>query len=128
MAKPFHRPHSNTWWLRRGPYRVFMLREWSATIFAVYTVLLLVLVSKVLDGPEAYDDYLGVLKSPLMIAFHAVALAAALLHTVTWFQAVPKAMPLRIGEEKVPPVLLMGGAYATLLGASVVVVALFLLD
>ena len=28
MPRPYHRPHSNTWWLKRRPYFVFMMREW----------------------------------------------------------------------------------------------------
>ena len=51
------------------------------------------------------------LKSPGLLVFNSIALIFALLHSVTWFQAVPKALPLRRGENKVPPRLLIGAHY-----------------
>lgn len=127
MSRPYPRRVSNTWWLERWPYRIFMLRELSAVFAAVYVVLLLVLVAKVHGGAAAFADYLDVLQSPLLIAFHVVALLFALLHTVTWFQAMPKALPLRRGEERVPAPLMIGVNYAAWLTATVVVAAIFLM-
>ena len=128
MAGPLPRSHSNAWWLKRRTYFVFMMREWSALFVAVYAALLLVLMSKVQDGRAPFDDYVDFLQSPLMVAFHVVALLFALLHTVTWFAAVPKGLPLRRGEDLVPPVLMIGGNYVVWAGVSVVVALIFLLD
>ena len=128
MAGPLPRTHSNAWWLKRRTYFVFMMREWSALFVAVYAVLLLVLVSKVRDGAEPFADYVDFLQSPLMIAFHVVALLFALLHTVTWFAAMPKGLPLRRGEELVPPLLMIGGNYVVWAAVSAVVALIFLLD
>ena len=128
MAGPLPRRHSNTWWLRRWPYRIFMLREWSASFVAVYVVLLLVLVQRVNDGLTAYEGYLDFLQSPPLIAFHVVALLFALLHTATWFQAVPKGLPLKRGETRVPPMLMIAGSYAAWAAVSAVVALIFLLD
>lgn len=129
MAGPLPRTHSNAWWLKRRTYFVFMMREWSALFVAVYAVLLLVLVSKVQDGAAPFADYVDdVLQSPLMIVFHVVALLFALLHTVTWFAAVPKGLPLRRGEDLVPPVLMIGGNYVVWAAVSAVVALIFLLD
>jgi fumarate reductase subunit C len=126
MAKPYPRAVSNTWWLKRWPYRIFILRELSALFLAAYVVLLLVLVSKVHDGAKAFEDYLNVLQSPLLIAFHVVALLFMLLHTVTFFQAMPKGLPMRRGEELMPPALMIGGNYVAWLMVTVVVAAIFL--
>ncbi|HJM88913.1 MAG TPA: fumarate reductase subunit C [Dehalococcoidia bacterium] len=129
MSNPLPRRHSNSWWLRRPSYFIFMMREWSAVFVAIYAVLLLILTSKVLEGEAAYQSFVDdVLAAPAMIAFHAVALAFALLHTITWFMAVPKGLPLRRGEDLVPPMLIVGGAYASWIGVSIIVAALFLLD
>lgn len=127
MARPYPRTVSNIWWLKRWPYRIFMLRELSSVFLAAYVVLLLVLVTKVHDGAKEFADYLDVLQSPVLIAFHAVALLFVLLHTVTWFQAVPKGLPLRLGEERVPPALVIGASYVAWLVVTVVVAAIFLL-
>ena len=127
MARPYPRTVSRTWWLRRWPYRIFMLRELSSVFVAVYMVLLLVLTAKVHDGASAFADYLEVLRSPVLIAFHVVALLFAVLHTVTFFQAVPKGLPLRRGEERVPPALMIGANYVAWLVVTAVVAAVFLL-
>jgi len=124
---PYPRQHSNTWFLKRWPYRIFVLRELSAVFLAGYMVLMLVLVTKVHDGPAALRSFEHTLKSPLLVVFSAVALVFALLHTVTWFQAVPKAMPVRRGENKVPPQLLIGANYILMLAVSAGVLLLALL-
>ena len=112
MTNPLPRRHSNLWWVSRRPYFVFFLREWSSLFIAIYAVLLVLLTSKVLDGEASYRSYVNdVLESPVLIAFHAVALLFAVLHTVTWFGAVPKGLPLRRGEDLVPPVLMIGANY-----------------
>ena len=126
MAKPYPRQHSNTWYLARWPYRIFMLRELSAVFLAVYVVLMVILVSKVYDGQAAYEDYRDFLKSPLVILFHLIALAFALLHTATWFRAVPQAIRVRRGEEFVPPQALIGAHVLAWLGVSAVILGIFL--
>jgi fumarate reductase subunit C len=40
---------------------------------------------------------------------------------------VPKGLPLRRGEERVPPALMIGASYVGWLAVSVVVAAIFLL-
>ncbi len=126
MSRPYPRTVSNLWWLKRWPYRIFMVRELSAVFAAVYAVLLLVLVTKVHDGAAAFEDYRDFLQSPVLIAFHVVALLFSLVHTVTWFQAVPKGLPLRRGEERVPPTLMIGASYFGWLLVTVVVAVIFL--
>ncbi len=128
MTNPYPRQHSNAWWLKRRPYTAFMVREWSAVFLAGYVVLLLLLVMKVQDGGKSYEDYVDFLQSPPLLAFHVVALLFALLHTVTWFAAVPKGLPLRRGENLVPPALMIGGNYVAWAVVSAVVAAVFLLD
>ena len=127
MAKPYPRHHSNIWYLKRWPYQLFMLRELSAVFLAVYVVLLLILISRVHEGQAAYEAYRDFLKSPALIVFHLVALAFALLHTATWFQAVPKAIRIQRGEQFVPPQVLIGAHVLAWLGVSVVILGVFLI-
>ena len=129
MTNPLPRRHSNLWWLSRRPYFIFFLREWSSLFIAIYAVLLVLLTSKVLDGEASYRSYVDdVLGSPVLIVFHVVALLFAVLHTVTWFGAVPKGLPLRRGEDLVPPVLMIGANYVIWAVVTTVVAAIFLLD
>ena len=126
MRRPYVRPISNTWWLQRWPYTKFMLREISSVFIAIYLVLLLVLVGKIEQGQAAYDAYLAWFRSPLLMMLHVVSLAFALMHTVTWFNLTPKAMPIRIGEEPVPPVLIAGSNYVAWIVVSAVVAMILL--
>lgn len=126
MAKPYPRQHSSTWFLARWPYRVFMLRELSAVFLAAFMVLLLVLVQRVHEGQAAYEGYIDAAGSLAMLAFLLVVLAFALLHSITWFQAAPKALRLRMGEAPVPPMLVIGAQVTAWLGTSVVILGIFL--
>jgi len=100
--KPYIRKLPKSWWLKQGRYTSYMVRELTCVFLAAYTVLVLVGLYRLSQGPAPYDAFLQALRSPLGIAFHAAALVFALIHTVTWFGLAPKAMPLRIGEQAVP--------------------------
>ena len=126
MAKVYHPHAAGPWWNRRWPYRIFLLRELSAVFFAIYMVVFLLLVDRVRSGPVEFADFLDVLQNPLMIALHVVVLAFALLHTVTWFQAVPKAMVLKRGDMRVPATAMIAGVYGAWAAASIVVLIIFL--
>ena len=128
MPGPLPRAKSNVWWNRRWAYRLFLLRELSAVAVAAYIVLLLVLVTQVRDGAGAFNDYLDLLKSPLFWIIHAVILGFAQLHSSMWFRAVPKSMPLKLGGRPVPPEAMIFGMYGLWAGASIVLLAAFLVD
>ena len=128
MQGPLPRAKSNAWWNRSWAYRLFLLRELSAVAVAAYIVLFLVLVTQVRDGAGAFNDYLDLLKSPLFWIIHAVILGFAQLHSSTWFRAVPKSMPLKLGGRPVPPEAMIFGMYGLWAGASIVLLAAFLVD
>ncbi len=109
---PYHRPMPATWWLRNRAYLLFMVREFTSVFIAVYVILLLVMVRRLTQGPEAYDAYLQFLATPGMLVFHIVALLFALFHTITWFNILPKVVVIRLGEERVPGWIVAGVNYA----------------
>ncbi len=121
MVTPYPRQRSNTWFLKRWPYRLFMLRELSAVFLAAYMVVLLLLVTNVHDGEHAFKSFQNTLNSPGLLVFNSIALIFALLHSMTWFQAVPKALPLRRGENKVPPPLLIGAHCVVMLALTAII-------
>jgi fumarate reductase subunit C len=112
--------------MTRRPYRIFMLRELSGVFLAGYTILLLVLVMNVHDGPAAFANFRDTLRSPALIVFNALALLFALLHSVTWFQAMPKVLPLRYGSQQRLTFLLVGLNYLMLLAVTAIILALLL--
>lgn len=109
--KPYMRPIPVTWWLKRKPYFLFMLREISSVFIAVFLILLLVMINRLSQGPEAYESFLAGFRSPGAILFHVVVLAFALLHTITWFHLTPKAMAIWRGEERLPGKVIIGSNY-----------------
>lgn len=93
MRKPFVRPMTR-WW-RRDPYFVrYMWREATALAVAAYAVVLVVGVWRLAQGQAAFDGWLQALRSWPSIVFHLVLLAAMVLHAVSWFEIMPKTMPM----------------------------------
>lgn len=118
---PYHRPMATTWWLGNRAYFLFMVRELTSVFIAVYLMLLLLMLHKLAVGREAYQAYLRLLATPGLLAFHIVALAAAVFHTVTWFNLTPMVMGVRFGETRVPPKIVAGVSYAAWIVVSIAV-------
>ncbi len=122
--KPYVRPISNTWWLEKPEYIVYMLRELTSVFVGGYAVVMLVGLCRLSQGEAAYEAFLAGLTSPIAIAFHVVALLFAVLHSATFFFAAPAALPLQIGEEKVSPGIVAGAHYVAWAVVSLVVIVL----
>ena len=100
-----------TWWLRHPAYFRFMMREVSSLFIAIFLVVFLVQVYQLSRGPDAYAAFLEMLRSPGWIAFHVVALAFALYHSVTWFNLTAVVQVVRLGERQVPPRLVSAATF-----------------
>lgn len=125
--KPYIRKISTTsWWLKRPAYTRYMIREFSSFFVGGYAAVLMIGVRRLAQGREAYDAFLVSLQSPLALTFHAVGLLFALYHTVTFFGASDKALPMQIGAEKVPGKLIVAGHYAAMVALSAFILVLAL--
>jgi fumarate reductase subunit C len=109
------------WWLKKRAYFLFMMRELSAVFVGAYAVLLLVMLWKLKQGPQAYTDFVAFLRTPVSIAFHIVALAAAIYNSITTFNAIPQVMPIRQGEEKLPGAMMVAPNYVAVVVVSVAI-------
>lgn len=99
--KPFVRPMRG-WWLKNPFYIKYLIREATSVFVGIYAVVLLEGLMALAEGASSFNAWLTAMHSPLAIAFHIVALAAALYHTVTWFAVAPKVAPLIfIGKQRV---------------------------
>jgi len=110
---------ARTWWLSTRAYSLFMLRDLTSVFIAAYLVFFLLMLHSVAMGREAYEAYLRFLATPGMIAFHALTLAAALFHTITWFNFTPMVMGLRFREKRIPPRIIVGVTYAVWIAVSI---------
>jgi fumarate reductase subunit C len=103
-----------------------MLRELSAVWLAAYTALIILLVAKVHDGASAFREFADSLRSPGLVLFAVVTLAFALLHSVTWFRAMPSVLPPGRGEDRVARLLVIGVPYGLMLGLTGIVLGIVL--
>ena len=124
---PYRRPVSPTWWLGRRAYFLFIVRELTSVFIAAYLMLFLILLRKLAVGREAYEAYLLFLATPGMLAFHVLALAAALFHAVTWFNLLPNIMVVRFGENRVPAIIVAGVNYVAWAAVSLFIAGIVLL-
>ena len=114
-CKPYTRQMSKTsWFMTHARYKSYMLHEVSSLFVGLYMALLIYGLFKLGSGPDAWAGFLAFVKSPLVVILSLIAFAFFIIHTVSWFQAVPQAMRIQQGEHFVPGKLIVGGHYAVL--------------
>lgn len=100
------------WFFRHPRYLRYMAREVTCFFIGAYTVLMLVGIMRVAEGPAAYAAFLQALQTPAGVAFHVLALAFSAYHSITWFNLTPRALPIQIGERFLPDAVIAGAHYA----------------
>jgi fumarate reductase subunit C len=111
--RPYVRPISKTtWYMRNGRYKVYVLRELTSFLVAFYTFLTICGIAALADSPERWAGFLAWQQSTPMAVFHAFALLYFLFfQTFPWFKLAPKAMPIQVGEKKLPDNFIIVGHY-----------------
>ncbi len=86
---------------------MFMLRELTSVCIAGYLVFLLWWLYQLGNSDtESFQSLLSIAKHPVSIGLHTIALIAAAWHSITWFNLTPLVMPMRIGEDRVPNIVI----------------------
>ena len=111
-------PMKTLWWVKKPSYFLFVMRELSSIFVAWWVVFLLILISAVSRGDEAYADFQDFASYPAVVVFNVVAFAFVVLHAVTWFALTPKAMDVRLGDRPVPSWMVIASQYAGLVVVS----------
>ena len=93
----------DSWW-KRDPFFVrYMVMEATSVLVAVYAVILLVGLLRLSQGEAAYKGWLEALKSAPSIVLHVVILVVFLYHLWSWFNVMPKTMPMIfVSGKKLP--------------------------
>ncbi len=122
--QPYVRPISTTtWYMRNGRYKVYMLREMTSFLVVFYSLLTICALSALADSPERWNSFIAAQQGSGMVLLHGLALLYFLFfQTFPWFKLAPKAMPVQIGETKLPDSYIIIGHYVAWL-----VVSLFIL-
>jgi fumarate reductase subunit C len=109
------------WWLGKRTYFVFAMRELSSIFVAWFVAFLLLFISAVGSGEQAYEDFLDWAAHPVLVVLNAVALGFVVLHAITWFALTPQAMVLRVRGQRVPAPVIIASQYVGLLVVSAIV-------
>ncbi|NDJ59195.1 fumarate reductase subunit FrdC [Enterobacteriaceae bacterium 4M9] len=125
--KPYVRPMPANWWQKLGFYRFYMLREGTALPAVWFSIVLIFGLFALKNGAESWAGFVGFLQNPVVVIINLIALAAALLHTKTWFELAPKAANIIVKDEKMGPEPIIKGLWGVTIVVTVVIllVALF---
>ncbi len=120
--RPYVRPVSRYgWWLAQPRYVRYMARETSCVLIGAYTGLITVGLWRLSQGQAAWDNFLAAVQTPFGVGFHLLALAFALYHSITWFNVTPRAMPVQIGDTRLPGGVIIAAHYTVWIVFSVLV-------
>lgn len=123
--KPYVREISKTsWFMTHSRYKSYMLHEISSVFVALYTLILIVGLFRLSEGREAWQGWVDAVTGPIGVIFHLIALGFAIVHTTSWFKAVPQAMRIQRGETFVPGKLIVGAHYGAWAVVSVFILIL----
>ena len=110
--RPYIRPMSKTtWYMRNGRFRHYMLKEMTCLLVGFYCFLSIWALAVLALGSEyRWNAFLETQQNVAMVIIHAFALLYFLVYqTIDWFKLAPKAMPVQLGDNKVPdPVIIIG--------------------
>ena len=123
-SRPYVRPMRG-WW-RRDPFFVrYMVREATAIAVAAYAIVLSVGIVRLAQGEAAWNGWLGVLRTPWAMLLHLVLLAAMIYHAYSWFDIMPKTMPMMfVGGRRVAAATITRAGWAATVVASIALIAL----
>lgn len=115
------KPSRSGWWLRQARYTRYMMREVSSLFIGTYSLILIVGLFRLSQGPAAYEAFLSDIGGMFGILFAVITLLFALYHTYTWFVVTPKAMPIVIAGRRLPGTIIIAGHWAGFVIASAIV-------
>jgi fumarate reductase subunit C len=124
VRRPYVRPMQG-WW-KRDPFFVrYMVREVTAVAVAVYALVLLAGVVCLSRGEAAWNGWLAAMRTPWSLLLHAVLLYAMVVHAKSWFEIMPKTMPMMFaGGKRVEAATITRTGFVATAVATVIVLAL----
>lgn len=113
------------WW-RRDPFFVrYMIREVTALGVLVYAIVLMFGLLRLSQGEAAFNGWLAALRSPGSVLLHLVLLVCMIVHAKSWFDIMPKTMPLMfVSGQRVAPETITRTGYIVTVVATVLVLAI----
>lgn len=124
ISRPYVRSMKG-WW-RRDPFFLrYMAREATGVAVLVYAVILMLGLVRLQQGEAAWNGWLDALQTPWSMALHLVLLVAMIKHAKSWFEIMPKTMPIMfVGDRRVPAKTITRTGWAVTVIASALLFAL----
>lgn len=99
--------------MRNGRYKIYMLRELTSFLVGFYTFFTIFALAELAsNSTQRWDSFLESQQGPWMVVLHGLALLYFLFYqTFPWFRLAPKAMPIQLGEKKLPGSFIVVGHY-----------------
>jgi fumarate reductase subunit C len=94
-----------------------MIREFTSVPIAIWMVWFLVEIARARGGPAGYHPG----QSPAFVIFSAVCLVFAVWHSFTFLRLSGLIVRIPLGQRTVPAGAIVGGSFALLILATVVV-------
>jgi fumarate reductase subunit C len=92
----------NSWWKRDPFFVAYMARELTAFAVLAYSIVLAIGLVRLSQGEAAWNGWLAAVRSPIGWILHAVFLLSMIVHSKSWFEIMPKTMPiLFVGGKRV---------------------------
>jgi fumarate reductase subunit C len=114
-----------SWWRRLPFYRRYMVREATCIAVIAYALVLLTGLWRLTQGQDAFDAWRAALATPASLLAHVALLAAFVFHAWTWFEVMPKTLPIvRVGGKRVADATIVRSGVAAAVIASVLLLAL----
>ncbi len=123
----YHRPIAANWWQKSRFYRFYMLREGTSIPALWFSLVLIFGLFALKQGAASWDSFVTFLQHPVVLVLNVVALAAALLHSKTWFELAPKASVIIIGDKKLSAAPVIKGLWFVMILVSFALLATVLL-
>jgi len=77
------------------------------------------------QGEAAWNGWLQALRSPASLVLHAVLLVSMFVHAKSWFEIMPKTMPMILPSgQHIAPATITRSGWAATVAASIVLFAL----
>lgn len=121
VRRPYTRPMRG-WWRRNAFFRIYMLRELTSLAVMAYAIVLTVGLVRLSQGPQAWQSFMDAVASPLGVLLHVVLLLSMVIHAKSWFEIMPKTMPMMfVGGRRVAAATITGLGWAASIIATVAV-------
>lgn len=118
--KPYIHQQPANWYKQNTFYKLYMLRELTAVTTTLAALNLFWGIAALSGSLEQWQTWIAFQKNPLIILINLVVVAASLFNSKTWFEAIPKAMPIQQGTKFVPEQTLIKGAWSIFCGIFII--------